>query len=354
MKRKTDNFQDRQALWHLVGGKLRAQLHAGGEKCPAPATLAAYFDRKLTAGERALVEAHLTGCGDCQEHLAEIARLTETQEQPIVIVEPEYVPAPVPSRWGLRLAWLAPLILTVLVVGLWYPNELRRFLKLPPVPTPSDAVSETAADESAQTSTSKAPEIVHRRVEDKLAARQEAPAPGEPEAEMKADAREPSPDLLAKKERAEGPGVTVLGQRAARDEVAEGAAGVPSAPALTVKQGARRPARVEQGDWRVGRLGLIQKARSDGEWMTIPSGVRADLFDITFPTPLVGWAVGAAGTVLRTTDGGKTWMPTKGPGEEDLVRVSASDARSARVVTRTGRAYATSNGGASWNEFQLN
>lgn len=102
------------------------------------------------------------------------------------------------------------------------------------------------------------------------------------------------------------------------------------------------------GNWRAGPHGLIEKRTAEGDWMAVESGVKADLFAITFPTPATGWAVGAGGTVLRTTDGGMTWNELAFPTTDDLVRVSAQDGQHARVETRAGQSFMTSNGGESW------
>ncbi len=102
------------------------------------------------------------------------------------------------------------------------------------------------------------------------------------------------------------------------------------------------------GAWRVGPHGLIEKRTPEGDWMAVESGVKADLFAITFSTPATGWAVGAGGTVLRTTDAGVTWTKLAFPTTDDLVRVFAQDGRHARVETRAGQSFMTTNGGESW------
>ena len=103
--------------------------------------------------------------------------------------------------------------------------------------------------------------------------------------------------------------------------------------------------------WRVGQNGLIQQADPSGDWIDVDSGVSADLFDITFASPSVGWAAGQAGTVLRTTDGGATWQRFSVPTDEDLVRISATSRSAARVMTRNGQTYVTRDGGATWTRL---
>jgi Photosynthesis system II assembly factor YCF48 len=100
--------------------------------------------------------------------------------------------------------------------------------------------------------------------------------------------------------------------------------------------------------WRVGPHGLIQKQNPDGLWGTKTSGVSADLFDITFPRPQVGWAVGQDGVVLRSERGGESWVRVSSPTREDLVRVTATSAESAQVTTRSGIVFSTTDGAMSW------
>ncbi len=100
--------------------------------------------------------------------------------------------------------------------------------------------------------------------------------------------------------------------------------------------------------WRVGREGLIQKVAADGSWETRPSGVKADLFGISFANSKVGWAVGQRGTVLQTTDGGVNWTRMPNPTSEDLVRVGAISETKVNVITRSGQTLQSSDGGKTW------
>lgn len=47
--------------------------------------------------------------------------------------------------------------------------------------------------------------------------------------------------------------------------------------------------------------------RYEGRWDRQDTGVGDDLMDVMFVNPLVGYAVGARSTILKTTDGGWTW-----------------------------------------------
>ena len=100
--------------------------------------------------------------------------------------------------------------------------------------------------------------------------------------------------------------------------------------------------------WRVGPHGLIQKTDARGNWVTVPSGVDADLFDISSPVPNVGWAVGQTGLALRTTDGGETWSRIPTPTREDLIKVSAQTELAAQIETRNHQVWETTDGGETW------
>lgn len=106
--------------------------------------------------------------------------------------------------------------------------------------------------------------------------------------------------------------------------------------------------------WRVGPNGLIQQGNSSGKWKKRQSGVKTDLFNVSFPSPSVGWVVGQRGTILRTTDGGETWMKMPSPTDEDLTQVSATNELTVAVTTRSGVTYTTVDGGKTWSKASGN
>ncbi len=61
-----------------------------------------------------------------------------------------------------------------------------------------------------------------------------------------------------------------------------------------------------------------------------------------------GWAVGAAGTVLRTTDGGMTWSVQDPQTARDLTGVSFVSTSNGWAVGLSGTIRSTSDGGSSW------
>ena len=104
------------------------------------------------------------------------------------------------------------------------------------------------------------------------------------------------------------------------------------------------------------RLAATQPAAAPITWQPQASGVTVRLRGVSAVSAEVAWASGAAGTVLRTTDGGRTWVRRIVPGAEalDFRDVDAVDAATAVVLSigpgDASRIYQTSDGGATWTE----
>ena len=90
------------------------------------------------------------------------------------------------------------------------------------------------------------------------------------------------------------------------------------------------------------------------QWAVQHSGSTASLRGISAPSSQVAWASGSRGTVLRTTDGGTTWVARPVPGADslDFRDVEALDAQRAWVLSigngDASRIYGTTDGGATW------
>lgn len=69
-----------------------------------------------------------------------------------------------------------------------------------------------------------------------------------------------------------------------------------------------------------------------------------------FPGTDDGWLVGANGLVLRTTDGGTSWVIENVRTDEDLVDIFFYDAAHGWIVGANGTALRTSDGGATWQK----
>jgi hypothetical protein len=399
-----DDAAEDKALGKIIAEKLREQIQAEPAGCPDMETLSAYYERTLSPGERTVCESHLMTCSRCQVFIAELARLSEADEKPVIVGEPEIEVAE-ETGFHFHLAWVTPFVVVLVIAGIWYGDQIRNYIR-PPQETAEEEPSLTSpAQEAAkgkEQKTGAAPE------------RKSAEAAREAGAEEKkevAAAAPPAnvPGSAKGGQQPAGSGISIKGEvgksapggaggemaapsvhdrfaasapvtrmlqipagarRAESTDRALAAAPVSAAPATT-RQDAREAGRLAkqaagapppaltnytiqgstptyQSKWRVGRGGLIQHYDPDRGWVDIPSGVRADLFDVTFSTATVGWIVGHEGTVLRSTDGGSNWNKVSSPTSEDLVRVSAMGNQKAQVMSRSGRAFVTNDAGKSW------
>jgi photosystem II stability/assembly factor-like uncharacterized protein len=61
--------------------------------------------------------------------------------------------------------------------------------------------------------------------------------------------------------------------------------------------------------WAVGYWGSVLRSTDGGRtWTVATTPTDASLYDVAFADEKHGWAVGALGTLLGTTDGGETWV----------------------------------------------
>jgi photosystem II stability/assembly factor-like uncharacterized protein len=88
------------------------------------------------------------------------------------------------------------------------------------------------------------------------------------------------------------------------------------------------------------------------QWQVQKSPVEVSLRGLSVVNDEVAWASGAAGTVVRTVDAGRTWEWVKVPGAEELdFRDIEAMGEQEAVVLSAGspaRAYRTDDGGKTW------
>ena len=91
-------------------------------------------------------------------------------------------------------------------------------------------------------------------------------------------------------------------------------------------------------------------AATDGgsTWTPQAAPTGADLRSVDFLDASIGWAVGEAGTILKTTDGGATWTPQAAPTNADLRSVDFLDASTGWAVGEAGTILETTDGGRHW------
>ena len=109
----------------------------------------------------------------------------------------------------------------------------------------------------------------------------------------------------------------------------------------------------------LGVMGCSETAATGGSGGTAGSGLYAwclqypspwpaELRGVSFTDANTGTVVGISGTILRTTNGGVTWVTQQSGTTNDLVGVSFSDANTGTVVGGNGTILWTTDGGATW------
>jgi hypothetical protein len=81
-------------------------------------------------------------------------------------------------------------------------------------------------------------------------------------------------------------------------------------------------------------------------WILQSSGVTANLYDLSFVNVTTGWAVGASGNIIKTTDGGSTWLAQNSPSSSAALNaMHMVDANTGYIVGSGGILLKTTNGG---------
>jgi hypothetical protein len=102
--------------------------------------------------------------------------------------------------------------------------------------------------------------------------------------------------------------------------------------------------------FRVGPGGRIERSADSGKtWEPQSSGVTADLLAGSAPSAKICWVVGAAGTILRTTDG-RHWKNVNAPAALSWTRVLALDDKRAVLTSADEKRYVTTDGGKTWQK----
>jgi photosystem II stability/assembly factor-like uncharacterized protein len=75
---------------------------------------------------------------------------------------------------------------------------------------------------------------------------------------------------------------------------------------------------------------------------------RDNFFSIISPSDQIAWAAGTGGKIVRTDDGGKTWVRQPTPTLNNLQGIAAWDAQTAVAAGNFGLILHTTDGGANW------
>ena len=89
----------------------------------------------------------------------------------------------------------------------------------------------------------------------------------------------------------------------------------------------------------VGNSGSILKTINGGNtWVEQTSGTKEDLFDLYFRNADTGYVVGARGVILKTTNGGNAWVEqNSGNKKMNLYSVRFNGAKIGYVIGERGR-----------------
>ena len=101
--------------------------------------------------------------------------------------------------------------------------------------------------------------------------------------------------------------------------------------------------------WAVGAGGRIIATTNAGQsWTTQPSNTSFTLNAVWFTSAREGWAVGQAGTVLHTTNSGGDWERVSAPASENLLDVQFATRDTGLVVGSNGLVLRTFDRDITW------
>jgi photosystem II stability/assembly factor-like uncharacterized protein len=106
--------------------------------------------------------------------------------------------------------------------------------------------------------------------------------------------------------------------------------------------------------WAVGALGLILKSTNGGiDWIKKSSGNTSTLVSSCFYDQNIGWAVGDNGVIIKTTDSGNNWL-VKTSGTDTLLNsIHFYNENIGYAVGDHGTILSSTNGGESWARTNL-
>jgi photosystem II stability/assembly factor-like uncharacterized protein len=104
--------------------------------------------------------------------------------------------------------------------------------------------------------------------------------------------------------------------------------------------------------WIVGEFGLVLKTTDGGQtWIAQTyGGDRPQLFAVMFRDERIGWSVGQQGTVLKTTDGGRRWVAADIGTRRNLYGISFEAERG--LIVGEGVVMASQDNGAIWTRLE--
>jgi hypothetical protein len=350
----------------------------GGNDCPGPDILAAYFERSLDAHETARIELHLSECAHCREQLAALDRAAEAAAAPAA-----HAPRKAPrASWVWDWRWLAPVAAVLVLAAVWATRRpaLTRIAEEPtqapaavatslPAQQPSQPAAQQTTRQDKQeplsrlTSPPPKPVSVTPRAAPpansgagfgvpaataensppaNLATRKSIPldelskkAATEQQASADQAANVPSPAGTSESVTVESavptvatPSAPAAGSPAARPKANEALGGV-AGGAISAGAGSAKSAKQE----RVATSGF----RAQTEIVTTTQARELSTAHI-IPTPdtRIFWRIASGGFIERSEDGGATWNGTQPDPNAHFVAGSAPSAKVCWLVGDNG------------------
>ncbi|NMG74726.1 WD40/YVTN/BNR-like repeat-containing protein [Aromatoleum diolicum] len=102
--------------------------------------------------------------------------------------------------------------------------------------------------------------------------------------------------------------------------------------------------------WAVGEMGAVLRTRDYGASWTRVLDEKDQAWNDIFFVGEDGWMVGEFGRMMRTRDGGESWSTIDSPLESSLMSVHFRDASNGVAVGLAGAVLVTADGGAVWTE----
>ena len=136
---------------------------------------------------------------------------------------------------------------------------------------------------------------------------------------------------------------------------AAGAAACLCAAAVVLAGCYANPAAAQTATGRSAPVTASSQAGS-GTWRAENSGTRHRLYDVACLSALRCEAVGTAGTIVATTNGGRTWRQQANPlrgSATTLYQIACVAPSSCYVIARPDTILVTHNGGATWSRHVL-
>jgi len=103
--------------------------------------------------------------------------------------------------------------------------------------------------------------------------------------------------------------------------------------------------------WAVGDAGSVLATADGGlTWTAQHSGTPLALARVRFVDARTGWVAGSYGEVLRTTDGGATWQRSSFGRNDAVQDFGAESANAAWLTTFSNEGFTTHDGGITWRK----